>query len=180
MSRTKSEIMEIWKDIDGYKGRYQVSDQGAIKSLVSRHGIPSEKRLKLHKNNIGYLNVGLCDINGRVRRYYVHRLVCKAFVGDIPPRYEVNHKNGIKEDNRAANLEIVTSSENQQHAYRTGLQKPLTTGKGIVALKNGNVIGTFKSIKEMCQALSLNRPSVGRVLKGTRSKHHGYTFRLNN
>lgn len=170
---------EKWKDVEGYEGRYQVSDAGRIKSFVTRHNIHSEQIRKQRKTNAGYLSINLTDKHGKISVYYVHRLVAQSFIGTIPPKHEVNHINGNKTDNRAANLEIVTSSQNQIHAFKHGLQKPTIIGKTVSAIKGESVIGTFNSISEMCRTLSLNRSNVWKVMKGKLSQHHGYTFMFN-
>ncbi len=72
------------------------------------------------RSKTGYLQVNLYRA-GRPVHFYVHRLVADAFLGPIKPGLVVNHKNGIKTDNRASNLEITTVEENLRHAHRTGL-----------------------------------------------------------
>jgi hypothetical protein len=98
---------------------YEVSNQGRVKSLAKvvpngAGGKPMQERiLKTWKTN-GYLYVGL----GRNFKTTVHRLVAAAFLEPDDSRPHVNHKNGFRADNRAENLEWVTSSENHLHAYR--------------------------------------------------------------
>lgn len=113
---------EIWKDIPGYPG-YQASNLGNIKSLdryvVSTNPKTGEKINRFFKEAIkdqcytrGYLKV---TIDNDTRS--VHRLVSLAFMGTPPTdKHQVNHKNGIKDDNRIENLEWVTQSENSQHS----------------------------------------------------------------
>ena len=112
-------MQEIWKDIEGYEGLYQVSNLGRIKSL--QKGIKKEKiRKQFYKKDSGYLLITLSKEN-KLHTYSVHRLVAKAFIPNPNNKEQVNHKNGIKDDNRVENLEWNTSSENIQHAYKTGL-----------------------------------------------------------
>jgi len=111
---TMQSYKEIWKDVPGYEGHYQVSNLGRVKSLKWS----KERILKPRLDRVGYYHVGLCE-GGERKSNLVHRLVMLAFVGESD--LQVNHKNGEKSDNRLENLEYCTSSENTQHAYDTGL-----------------------------------------------------------
>ena len=108
--------VEEWKDVVGYEGLYQVSSLGRVKRLVG-YQCCVERVLKPGKRRDGYLQVALYR-DGKATNKRVHRLVAKAFLGDAPEGYEVNHRNGDKADNRAENLEWVTASENRKHTYR--------------------------------------------------------------
>lgn len=115
---------EQWKDIEGYEGLYQISNKGRVKSLArikfkedgTIHGrVPSDFILKLAKNKKGYLRARIYK-DSIPNSYMVHRLVASAFLEvDTVEREFVNHKNGIKDDNSASNLEWVTPRENQNH-----------------------------------------------------------------
>lgn len=116
---------EIWKDIRGYEGLYQVSNLGRVKSLermTSQNKHLKEKLTCLNKLSHGYNNVGLCK-QGKTKAFYVHRLVAEAFIPNPENKPQVNHIDGCKTNNKVDNLEWVTQSENMQHAYRTGLLK---------------------------------------------------------
>jgi NUMOD4 motif/HNH endonuclease len=116
--------IETWKDIEGYEGLYQVSDLGRVKSLarVTRHG---RKKQEIILRNIlernGYLTVELFK-NSVGKKFGVHRLVAMVFISNPQSKREVNHLNGIKNNNFANNLEWSTSSENKLHAIATGLR----------------------------------------------------------
>jgi len=122
---------EIWKDIEGYEGLYRVSNLGRIKSLPFEYlcghhktqlMLNQEKIKKLVKSRYGYLLVGL-NKNGVCNKTSVHRIVAINFLENPENKKEVNHKNGIKADNRVENLEWNTPSENSKHAFRIGLKK---------------------------------------------------------
>lgn len=104
-----------WKEIKGYREVFAVSNTG----LVCR-SCDKDKKLPYHENNSGYLRVGL-NIDGKWKRYFVHRLVAEAFLPKEEGKNYVNHKNGNKQDNNVSNLEWCTFRENIQHAWNTGM-----------------------------------------------------------
>lgn len=121
--------MEVWKDVAGYEGLYQVSNLGRVKSILFRNNIvikAREKILAQRESNSGYFMVGLHK-ERKVKQHYVHRLVAEAFLYSDPDAIEVNHINGNKHDNRVENLEFCKHSENIKHARKTGL---LASAKG--------------------------------------------------
>lgn len=126
----------MWKQIRGYEGMYELSDKGCIRGVDrdieyrrwGEKGLKKHyrgKELKMFPNHKGYLIASL-QKEGIRKNFCVHILVAKAFIGDRPKGKQVNHKNGIKTDNRVENLEWCTASENVQHAIDTGLRIPLT------------------------------------------------------
>jgi len=112
--------MEVWKKIDNYP-TYQISSLGNVKSL-NYNKTKKEKILKIRLLKSGYCRVGLCK-NGKAKDFYIHRLVADSFLFKKTTDTQVNHINGIKNDNRVDNLEWCTQSENMVHSYVIGLNK---------------------------------------------------------
>ncbi len=109
---------EVWKDIEGYNGRYQVSNFGRVKSFQRL----DEKILSIEGKKRDYAKVVLFKDNV-AKTFLLHRLVAIAFVPNPENKPEVNHIDGNKKNNCAENLEWVTKSENIKDAFDTGLAK---------------------------------------------------------
>ena len=119
--------MEVWKRVKGFEGFYEVSDLGRVRS-VKRTVLYKDGRifkyesvlLKEIKDPRGYLQVGF-NKNGKKSVHRIHRLVAENFIFNNSSDKEVNHIDGMKENNRLDNLEWVTSSENTRKGYELGL-----------------------------------------------------------
>jgi len=106
---------EIWKDIKDYEGLYQVSNFGRVKSIY---------RIRIqHINEFGYYRIVLSK-NSKLKTFSTHRLIAEVFLENPNNLPEINHKDGNKQNNCVSNLEWCTSSYNQIHAFKTGLQIP--------------------------------------------------------
>ena len=135
---------EKWKDVVGYEGHYEISDLGRVKSTKNN----KELIMRTILQKSGYVQIKLC--NGKHESFTVHRLVADAFcLRKNKNKNEVNHKNGVKSDNAASNLEWCSRSDNQRHAYGSGLIVP-RRGEGTHSskLRAKDVI----SIREILQA----------------------------
>ncbi len=104
--------MEVWKDIKGYEGMYQISSLGRVKSL-KRKGVLIDKIIKNCIDNHGYSKVNLSK-NCRCKNFMIHKLVAIAFLNHEPCGHKivVDHKNNIKTDNRLSNLQLTTARHN--------------------------------------------------------------------
>ncbi len=135
------------RDVKGYEGLYYVTDTGEVWSYDREYTIPIHnikkirkgRKIKTSKGTNGYLSISLCK-NGIVESFSHHRLVAFHFIKNPLKKPQVNHKNGIKTDNRAENLEWMTAKENSFHAFKTGLSK--------VPMFKGEQIGTSKLKQE--------------------------------
>ena len=107
-------MKEKWKIIEGFP-KYLISNKGRIKILSTLED------KKVFVKDDGYIATTLG--NGEQSYKYVHRLVAEAFIKNKHDKPQVNHINGVKGDNRAENLEWVTTAENIRHAIDTGLLK---------------------------------------------------------
>lgn len=141
-------MIEIYKDIAGYEGYYQVSNFGNVKSLdrtlKNKWGnyIRRGKVMAANKAN-RYLTVNLF-INWKFKHCKIHRLVAAAFIPNPDNKPEVNHVNGDRYDNRIENLEWVTTSENEFHAYKIGIKKPLVGEKNPAAILTNDKVLEIK------------------------------------
>lgn len=168
-------IEEIWKDIDGYEGRYQASTLGQVRSLdgVSRQGrFLKGKVLKQSVTKTGYHHLYLHNPG---KNYRVNRLVAQTFIPNPTNLPQVNHIDGNKANNRVDNLEWCTQSENQLHAVKTGLQ---TSGasdyrsKPVVQLTlTGDVVAVYAGVKEAARITGLSVGNISMVLNKYPQRH---------
>jgi hypothetical protein len=118
---------EIWKEVKGHEGVYEVSNLGLVRSLPRTEKSNVGERVRNGKvlssrNTKGYKSVVLCK-DGRQTFVYVHRLVAQIFIPNPENKPEVNHIDGDKTNNEVENLEWCTKSENQKHSYANGLKQ---------------------------------------------------------
>lgn len=144
-----------------------VSDSGRILSFKRDKCV----ELKQSDNGSGYLRVGV----GHGNPLYVHRIVAETFVKNPDPdtKTQVNHVDGDKANNSVSNLEWCTPSENDLHAFNTGLKKP-TPGKAVRIVETGE---TFESQAECARSINGIQGNIAQCLSGKRKTHRGYHFK---
>lgn len=172
---------EIWRDIKGYEGLYEVSDLGNVKSLersiVRKDGTSyyiAERILRPRKKSEGYLDVAL-NKDGKAKHYRVHRLVAEMFIPNPENKPEVNHINANKSDNRVENLEWATREENIHHAIKEGLAttcvKNNKRSKPVAQYdKNNILIEIYPSMREAERQTGIHQGDICKCCK--KEKHH--------
>lgn len=159
---------EIWKDVSGFEGIYKVSNKSRIMSLP-RKSVPNKVILKQVVSTNGYLVVNLSGIV-----CYSHRIIAKEFIPNPENKPQVNHKNGIKNDNRLYNLEWVTHQENIQHGHDLGLWKYADskgenhnscklTDQDVLNIRSLYKSGSFTH-KEIAKAYDIGRRQIGKII----------------
>lgn len=173
---------EIWKDITGYEGLYQVSDQGRVKSLErkvphrAKEWTIKERILKPIDNGRGYLQVVLCT-GGNIKRFFVHRLVCQAFHENPKGKPQVNHINEDKTDNRAYNLEWSTARENCNHGtHNERVAKAQSKQVGQYTL-DGELIKVWVSLTEVKRQTGLGQSHISQVANGKRKTAYNFIWK---
>lgn len=179
---------EIWKDIEGYEGLYQISNLGRVKSLkhviVRNNGVKQTFQEKILKTYIckttGSPMIDLWFM-GKEKRYTVHRLIAQAFIPNPENKPEINHINTIRNDNRIENLEWVTRTENMNNPLtKKNLSKTRNwvingykhwNSKPVIQLtKNGKIINVYPN------ASSTGIRHIGKCCNGERNTAGGYKW----
>lgn len=179
---------EMWSDIKGYEGLYQVSNLGRVKSLKREISFTSKNQYKeidskyivpekilnpiMHKN--GYYVVNLSK---KIKS--VHRLVADAFIPNPLNKTQVNHRDGDKGNNIVSNLEWATPSENTKHAYEKRLTKHFSSPVNQLD-RNGNFVQRFNSIKEAYNSLSEGGNHISDCCNGKRKFSGGFGWEYAN
>lgn len=166
----------IWKDIKGYEGVYQVSDEGNVRRILM-NGVTKELK---NRPSANYFTVSLSH-RGIKKTYSVHRLVAETFIKRKPGQTEVNHKDGNKFNNRVENLEWVSQEENRYHAMNELNKFPF--GKPARKVKRidpytGDVLATYRSVTDAAKSIGRisARASITNVCQGYQTSAYGYKW----
>ena len=182
---------EVWKDIKGYEGKYQASTLGRIKrnKIFKFKKTYPEIILKTRYNDMGYKIVNLFK-EKKQKTFLVHRLVASTFLLNEDNLKVVNHKDGIKSNNKIENLEWVTRSENKIHALKNNLAKDNVEGmirnnieisnKIKVYDKNNNYLGIFETSRKAAIFL-IEKKFIQNIKENTVSRankeYYGFSFK---
>lgn len=168
------EYNEVWKDIEGYEGIYQVGSNGNVISL-NYNSTKNKKNLKKVINNHGYYR--LCLFGNKIKQVVVHRLVAQAFIPNPNNLSDVNHINGIKTDNRVENLEWCTRAENIKHAVSKKLHNygekhgmAVLTEKKVLQIRKIYSLG-LKSQRKLAFEYGVSRGCITGIIKKIKWKH---------
>jgi len=143
---------ETWRPVSGFERHYEVSSLGNVRRSACGKRTYAGRLLRPRTNPEGYQHAVL-SINGVRHTKSIHRLVAQAFIGDASGR-EVNHIDGVKSNNAVFNLEIVSRSENQRHAYRTGLHSPRKGAANPFARLSDEQVREIRSSREPLRVLA--------------------------
>lgn len=170
-------MIEVWKDIEGFEGLYQVSNMGRVKSLKRNKQIIK----KTNKDGWGYLHIDLYK-DGKGKMYKIHRLVARAFIDNPYNLPQVNHKDEDKTNNSVDNLEWCTRKYNCN--YGTAIQRrteKMTNGKNSKAVFQYNMSGEFvkeyPSVMEVQRQLKYANTNISQCCLGKRKTAYGYIWR---
>ena len=155
---------EIWKDCKGYEGKYQVSNQGRIWSVVS------QRYLKPRLDSKGYWIVNLTAPNGKKKTERIHRLVALAFIENPNNLPQVNHKDENKQNCNVDNLEWCDAKYNINYGTRN-LRTAQSRCKKVYCVELDRV---FNSIKEAAEILHIDRRNISTVCRGRGKTCGGY------
>ncbi len=156
-------MKEEWVEIEGYPN-YAVSNYGRVVN-VKRDAL-----LKLRPNDEGYLRVSL-SFEGRVRDFYVHRLVAGAFFEGYDPREQVIHWDDDHENNAITNLRMRKQSRLDSSSF---LRRKRQTGQRVEIVETGEV---FRTARDCAKYVGGDYGSVYACLRGDRRSHMGYTYK---
>ena len=159
----------ILKDIEGYEGKYMVSDQGQVWSNYKK-GF-----LKPGERSGGYPHVILTK-NGKPATFSIHRLVAQAFIPNPDNLPIVNHKDENKQNNNVDNLEWCDYQHNNTYGSRIDKVNQKISHKTYQYDLDGNLIAVWPSQREASRQLNISSGNINDVIKGKLKSTHGFIF----
>ena len=161
-------MIEIWKPIKNWEKFYEVSNLGNVRNIKTNRLLTGDI------NNCGYYRVCLYHKNKK-KRYFRHRLVAEHFIfnDDIENKTQVNHIDGNKLNNTVFNLEWITPSENDKHAFKTGL-KDVSHNKPFIAEFDNGTIEEFKSLNGLSKKINISYANISLWLNGKLNTYKNY------
>lgn len=160
--------MEIWKDVEGLEGLYQISNLGRVKSLSKlvncKNGSKRKTNERVLKPTITKLGYSRIQFGKKGKHKFIHRLVAEAFIpnpGNLP---QVNHKNHDKSDNRVENLMWGNASKNKIHDFDTGNFKKKLSKEEVLEIRN--LIKEGENTQKIANLYNLSRRSVQQIKSG--------------
>lgn len=174
-------MTEIWKDINGYEGLYQISNLGNIKSLARKtknQYCKSDSIMEKRLSKNGYYRIGLFK-NKHQKHFAIHRLVAEAFIPNPSNLPCVNHKDEIKTNNVVDNLEWCTVEYNNTYGNRVKNMCKSKEKKIIQYDLNGNVVKIWSSQKEAIEKLNISN-HITDVCNNKRNSCGGYKWEFLN
>ena len=170
--------MELWKDIEGYEGLYQVSNMGRVKHL-NFNNTGREKVMKPASREDRYTVVSLCK-GGKKKNCYVHRLVACAFIPNTDGKEEIDHINTIRTDNRVDNLRWATHKENNNNVLtrpkHAGANNPKAR-KVLQFTKEGVFIREWDCIRDASRKLGVGHQHISSCCLGKRKIAYGFVWK---
>ena len=172
-----NENNEVWKDVVGYEGLYQVSNQGRVKSLW----FGKERILKPGREKKGYLQVCLSK-NGKMKHYKVHRLVGQSFIQNPNNLPEINHRDEDKTNNRVENLEWCDRKYNNNYGnHNQKVFEKTTNGKlskpVLQYTKDGIFVKEWKSTHDVERNLGYDQSHISRCCLGKLKSTYGFVWK---
>lgn len=164
----------MWKDIKGYEGLYQISDEGHVRRIMA------DGSAKMLKDKQGLYHTVSLSKNGEKKTFAIHRLVAEYFIERPEGAMEVNHKDGNKHNNDVSNLEWVTQSENLRHARNELGKYPF--GKAPRKVRcfdtDGNLIKEYESVSQASRDVgtAYSRVGITMACKGEYKTAYGYRW----
>ena len=165
----QDKLNEVWEDIEGYNGKYQISNLGKVKNTETG------RLMTVYINNNGYQRTSF-NYKGKIKHYYIHRLIAKAFIPNPENKPHINHINTIRDDNRIENLEWVTRKENsnnpltRKHLSEAIKNKTKISKAVLVISDTKEIIGYYKSASILAKEKNVGRSCISKICLGKRSK----------